>query len=310
MNFAQEELMSEVKSKFNKVKSRRNFASGLEAVLSSVGNNNGVNKISSELQEIKNIKITQIVPGQFQPRQNFEPSALQELSSSIAANGILQPILVRRISEENYEIIAGERRWRASQIAGLQEIPTIICNISDESALAFGLIENIQRQNLNPIEEATALKRLITDFKMTHEQVAESIGRSRTMVTNMLRLLNLTQSVQSLLVEKKLDVGHAKVLLTLPPEEQEKIALTIVNKEMSVRASERLVHLKKNEIIKNEIDLSLQSKSKEWGRALTEKLSYKTTVRIAESGSGEIVIHATSLEKIEYLINNLLRIVR
>ena len=202
------------------VSSHRRLGGGLDAILGAVNANSSDELLENSKQEFKKIMVNQLVPGQYQPRRQFDQKALEELSLSISKQGIIQPIVVRKINMSEYEIIAGERRWRAAQMAGLQQVPVIICNVTDESALAFSLIENIQRQDLNPIEEAVALKRLVEEFKMTHEQVAESVGRSRSMVTNMLRLLNLVPSVQQLLVEKKLDIGHARLLLVFSKDDQ------------------------------------------------------------------------------------------
>ena len=185
------------------------------------------------------------------------------------------------------------------------QIPVIVCNISDESALAFGLIENIQRKDLNPIEEAAALKRLIEEFKMTHEQVAGSIGRSRAVVSNMLRLLNLTPSVQELLTTKKLDIGHAKVLLVFSPEEQEELAQIIVDQKMTVRDAEKLTQRKKSGNLHSKRPTLPHPRCHEWSRALTDKLSSKARVRLDQSGSGKIVIQIESVEEVELLINKL-----
>lgn len=182
--------------------SRRSFGGGLDSVLNVINTDVKTFETQSKQEIVKCVVVHKILPGKFQPRKDFDPERLKDLASSIKKQGILQPIIVRECVDNEYEIIAGERRWRAAQMAGLQKVPVIICNISDESALAFGLIENIQRQDLNPIEEAVAIKRLIEEFKMTHEKVADSIGRSRAVVSNMLRLLNLTPSVQELLTRK------------------------------------------------------------------------------------------------------------
>lgn len=285
--------------------SRRTFGGGLKAVLGATNTNVAELKSDLKRQELKQVMVHQITPGKFQPRKDFNQIALQELSNSIAAQGILQPIVVRQFGFDEYEIITGERRWRAAQMAGLQQVPVIVCNISDESALAFGLIENIQRQDLNPIEEAAALKRLIEEFNMTHEQVAKSIGRSRAMVSNMLRLLNLTPSVQELLISKKLDVGHAKVLLVFTPDEQKEMALTIIARKMTVRAAEKLVQSKRAGSDKRVNANQAHPKCDEWGKALTKKLSFKVNVRLNETGLGKIVIRVESPEEVEWLIENL-----
>ncbi len=285
--------------------SRRSFGSGLEAVLGAVNAETSALKTQANQQTFKRVMVHHVVPGGFQPRKAFDPQLLKELSDSIAKQGILQPIVVREYGYDEYEIIAGERRWRAAQMAGLQQIPVIICNISDESALAFGLIENIQRQDLNPIEEALALKRLIEEFKMTHEKVAESIGRSRAAVSNLLRLLNLTPSVQGLLTTKKLDVGHAKVLLVFSPKEQEELAQIIIDQKMTVRDAEKLTQRKKGATNQARKSALPHPQCDEWSRLLTDKLSSKAIVKLNKSGSGKIVIKVESAEEVEWIIDNL-----
>lgn len=255
-------------------------------------------------KELKTVMVHQLSPGKYQPRREFDQAALKELSDSIASQGILQPIVARHAGNGEYEIIAGERRWRAAQIAGLQQVPVITCDISDESALAFSLIENIQRQDLNPIEEAFALKRLIEEFKMTHEQVAKSVGRSRAAVSNMLRLLNLTKTVQNQLVSKQLDVGHAKLLLVFEPEEQLEIANHIIEKKLTVRAAESLVKNRKSGH-ENKTLNQLHPDCERWGRALSKKLSTKVSVKLNQAGSGKITIQVDSPQEVEWLIDTL-----
>lgn len=281
---------------------RKNFGSGLEAVLGAVNLEVSVPKDNGK--ELKTVMVHQLSPGKYQPRREFDKEALQELSLSIASQGILQPIVVRSSGNNEYEIIAGERRWRAAQMAGLQQVPIIICNISDESALAFGLIENIQRQDLNPIEEAFALKRLIEEFNMTHEQVAKSVGRSRAVVSNMLRLLNLTQPVQDQLISKQLDVGHAKLLLVFTPEEQLEIANTIVERKLTVRDAERVV---KNYKLGNKTQIAdkYNPECERLSREFTKKLLANTSVKLNQSGSVKITVQVNSLDEAELLAKSL-----
>lgn len=282
---------------------RRNLNEGLEAVLGSLNSTNEL-LTSSQIRELKQVNVFNLVPGTYQPRREFDPIKLQELADSIATQGILQPIIVRKGLPNQYEIIAGERRWRAAQMAGLQQVPIIIYNISDEAALAFGLIENIQRQDLNPIEEAFALKRLIDDFKLTHEKVAQSIGRSRAMVSNTLRLLNLCKSVQELLIVKKLDVGHAKLLLIFDPKEQEEIAQIMIQKKMSVRAAENFIKAIKTGK-KNGDEDAIHSECEAWGRLLSKKLETNVSVKLNKKGIGKITIHMSSLDQFESFIKNI-----
>ncbi len=282
------------------VSSRRSFGSGLSAVLGAV--NTGTEEFNE--QELKQVMVHQIVSGKYQPRREFDEVSLQELADSIAVQGILQPIVVRKAGQDEYEIIAGERRWRAAQMAGLQRIPVIACDITDESALAFGLIENIQRKDLNPIEEAFALKRLIEEFGLTHEQVAKSIGRSRAVITNTLRLLNLTPAVQRLLINKEIDVGHAKVLMVFSPDEQEKIAATIVEKKLTVRAVERLIQLKKSGKAAFS-QVIWHPGCEQWSELLSSKLESTVSVQINQDGGGKVVIQIDSLDEIEWLVDHL-----
>ena len=187
------------------------------------------------------LNVAQLQPGKYQPRSYMDDAALQTLADSIKNQGIMQPILVREIAPDKFEIIAGERRWRASQIAGLMQVPVLVREIADESALAMALIENIQRENLNPLEEAQGIKRLIDEFAMTHEKAADAVGRSRAAVSNILRLLTLTHAVQELLLHNKLDMGHARALIGLDAAQQIMLANKVVQQNLSVRDVENLV---------------------------------------------------------------------
>ena len=195
---------------------------GLDALLA--GDESSANNTSS----LMTVAVTQLRPGKYQPRTHMDQASLASLADSIKAQGIMQPIVVRAIAQDQYEIIAGERRWRASQLAGLLEVPVIVKDIPDEAALAMALIENIQRENLNPIEEANGIKRLIDEFDMTHEAAAQAVGRSRSAVTNLLRLQNLHANVQEMLMQSQLDMGHARALLSLDGAKQIMAAEQIV----------------------------------------------------------------------------------
>lgn len=282
---------------------RKVLGSGLESVLKL--SNIETNTTSSQ-EELKRVMVNQLVPGTFQPRHDFDELSLKELSDSIAQRGILQPIIVRKTGKVGeYEIIAGERRWRAAMMAGLQQVPVVICNINNESALAFGLIENIQRQALNPIEEAMALKRLIDEFKMTHEKVAESIGRSRAVVTNTLRLLNLYAPVQEMLIAKKIEIGHAKLLLTLPDLEQLEIAETIFKKNMTVRETEKCLNHKKNINAPAHKMMNVNVRNKGLSTLLTKKVNTKAVVELNSFGAGRIIIHIASENELLKIIEKL-----
>ena len=211
---------------------KRGLGRGLDALLSST-------QTTATLST--NLPIKQIQPGQYQPRQHFDEDKLRELADSINTQGMIQPIVVRAIDDQDYEIIAGERRWRAAQLAGHTEVPVIIKTIDDQTAMALALIENMQRDDLKPLEEATAIQRLLNECNLTHQQVAESIGKSRATVSNLLRLLDLTLEVRSLLEQGALDMGHARALLGLTGEAQHQAAQQVVRKQLTVRATEALV---------------------------------------------------------------------
>ena len=213
----------------------RGLGRGLDALLS----NDADNQSSEETSNL--IALDKLISGKFQPRKNFNQDTLKELADSIKAQGIIQPILVRMISNNQYEIIAGERRWQAAKIANLKEVPVIIKDISDSTALAMALIENIQREDLNVIEEARGIKRLIDEFNITHEEAAEAVGKSRTTVSNILRLLNLCEHAQKALETKKIEMGHARAILSLSFIDQTKMCQKIINQQLTVREVEKAV---------------------------------------------------------------------
>lgn len=261
--------------------------------------------VVSHKNELCRLPIEQLQRGQFQPRKDMNPDALEELASSIRSQGIIQPIVVRPISDTMYEIIAGERRWRAAQLAGLAEVPTLIRRINDETAVALALIENIQREDLNPIEEAYALHRLLEEFNMTHQEVAEAVGRSRSAVSNILRLLNLHANVKTLLEHGDLEMGHARALLTLESDMQQKAAQLIVSKELSVREAEKIVKkiLSGKELTKSipSVDPNVQNLQNE----LSEKLGAKVAISYNKKGKGKLVINYHSLEELEGILEHI-----
>ena len=209
---------------------------GLDALLG------GVDQIAAQSDgELRYLPVATIRPGRYQPRTNMDETALTELADSIRTHGVVQPIVVRETPAGDYELIAGERRWRAAQLAGLDVIPSVVRRVADEIALAVGLIENIQRENLNPVEEANGLRRLLDEFGLTHQQVADSIGRSRAAVSNLLRLLNLDPAVRVHLENGRLEAGHARAILSLPREQQLAAADTVIQQRFSVRQTEQLV---------------------------------------------------------------------
>ena len=253
------------------------------------------------------LNVAQLQPGKYQPRSHMDEAALQTLADSIKNQGIMQPILVREVAEDKFEIIAGERRWRASQMAGLTQIPVLVRDIADESALAMALIENIQRENLNPLEEAQGIKRLIDEFAMTHEQAAEAVGRSRAAVSNTLRLLSLSHSVQELLMQNKLDMGHARALIGLEAAQQIMLANKIVQQQLSVRDVENLVkklgaeaQAKPHKISVNRDVLALQN-------SLSEKIGASVSISANTNGSGKLKINYNNLDQLDEIIKKISR---
>lgn len=269
---------------------------GLDALLA------GDIEAASDNDGLRMLRVGQMQPGKYQPRSHMDATALQTLADSIKSQGIMQPILVREVAPEKYEIIAGERRWRASQKAGLTEVPVLVREIEDESALEMALIENIQRENLNPLEEALGIKRLVDEFAMTHEKAANAVGRSRVAVSNLLRLLTLADGVQSMVMENKLDMGHARALVGLDAVQQVMLANKIVQQALSVREVENLVkkvglETKPNSQKKpvNHDVLALQT-------ALSEKLGTGVSISAKASGAGTLKINYSNLDQLDALI--------
>ena len=242
------------------------------------------------------MKLDQLQRGQFQPRSKFNESKLDELTQSISSHGVIQPLVVRQISPNQFEIIAGERRWRAAKQAGLNEVPVVVRDIDDQVALAIALIENIQRDSLTPIEEAKALSRLIQDFKMTHEEVSQVIGRSRSAVSNLLRLLKLSDAVKVLLENGEIEMGHARTLLPLPKDLQIKLAQEVAIRELSVRQTEVLVRQALNPNPKNINKISPQWL--EMTKSLSKRLNSKAEIKPGKGDSGKIIIHFDSKESL------------
>lgn len=278
---------------------------GLDALLA--GDMGSVGEADSLLM----LKVEQLQPGKYQPRSYMDDAALQTLAASIKTQGIMQPILVRQLSDEQYEIIAGERRWRASQLAGLKEVPVLVREIADEAALAMALIENIQRENLNPLEEAQGIKRLIDEFAMTHEKAAEAVGRSRVAVSNLLRLLTLTLPVQEMLMQGKLDMGHARTLIGLDGAQQVMLAEQIVYNDLSVREAENLVK-KFNE----QSDKPTQKKAQapklnqdilRLQESLSDQLGATVSIKAGNNGAGTLKISYANLDQLDEIIAKIAR---
>ena len=250
------------------------------------------------------LPVARIRPGRYQPRTRMGQEALAELAASIQSQGLMQPVLVRPVDRARYELIAGERRWRAAQMAGLQEIPALVREVADESALAMSLIENIQRENLNPMEEAAGLQRLADEFRMTHEQVADAVGRSRSATTNLLRLLRLTKPVQAMVMEGVLEMGHARALLSLEGARQIEAANRIAARGLSVREAEALAgHLQKGPAARRKprVDRDLARLEEE----VSSRLGTTVEIRAGPKGSGKIVVHYSGLEHLDQLLKKL-----
>jgi len=264
---------------------------------------NAASGSSSGRDSLRSLPLDLISPGPYQPRSIFDVDRLEELAASIRQQGVIQPVVVRASGDDKYELIAGERRWRAAQIAGIDKIPAIVRDVSDEIAIAMALVENIQREDLNPIEEATALRRLVDEFQMTHQEAGDAVGRSRSAVSNLLRLLELSEEVRELVDARHLEMGHARALLTLEPSLQAKAAREVVSKCLSVRETERLVRRLKNPPIKKTqvIDPDIQH--------LQDKLSEKLCARVKlthnSGGKGKMVIAYNSADELDGILEQM-----
>ena len=289
---------------------KRGLGRGLDALLSPRGS---MESAESNLNEqLRILPVDVVVRGQYQPREKMDPQALEELANSIRKQGVIQPIVVRSLKgTENYEIIAGERRWRATQLAGLHEIPAIIKDVSDQTAMCLALIENIQREDLNPIDEARALSRLLQEFEMTHDAAAEAVGRSRSTVTNILRLLELHPEVQKMLGTGLLEMGHARAILAATKENQVEMAKKVVKQGLSVRATEKLIRNlqakgAKEKSGKNRSTLQLLDPNL---RSLQEDLSGRLGAAVAikhhKSGKGILEIRYHSLDELNGILTRI-----
>lgn len=284
---------------------RKALGRGMAALLSGGLDDMVAPKAGSKSKEVlRDLPVELLQRGRYQPRTHMDQTALEELAKSIQAQGIIQPIIVRPLSGDNYEIIAGERRWRAAQIAGLDKVPAVIRDIPDETAIAVSLIENIQRENLNPIEEAMALQRLATEFKLTHEQAADSVGRSRAAVTNLLRLLSLNPNVRELLENGTLDMGHGRALLALEGNAQSKAAKDVVRKDLSVRETEALVRrmLGKKGGKSSKKKTGLDADTRALQESLSDKLGAKVKFHVGAKGAGSLTIEYNSNDELEGIL--------
>ncbi|MDC7702389.1 ParB/RepB/Spo0J family partition protein [Vogesella indigofera] len=270
---------------------------GLDALLSTV---------ESVDDRLTALAIERIRPGKYQPRSQIDDAALEELTASIRAQGVIQPVVVREVGLGDYELIAGERRWRASRKAGLAEIPAVIRCVSDEAALAMGLIENIQRQELDPIEEARGLKRLIDEFALTHEAAAEAVGRSRSAVSNLLRLLALPEPVQQMLHDGRLEMGHARALLPLPVLEQISLAHQIAADGLTVREVEQKAQQQDGKVgRKPAAPVRQDADVRRLAETLSEQLGMSVSLRNAARGNGKLIIEYANLDELDRLLEKL-----
>ena len=276
----------------------RGLGRGLDALLSNEGDN-----VSSKIETTNVMPLSQLTPGKFQPRKNFNQDSLKELAESIKAQGIIQPILVRMTSNNQFEIIAGERRWQAAKIAKLDEVPVVVKDIPDSTALAMALIENIQREDLNVIEEARGIKRLIDEFNITHEAAAEAVGKSRAAVSNTLRLLSLCEHAQYALETNKIEMGHARAILSLSPIDQAMMCQKIVNQKLTVREVEKEVSegSTKKTSTKQSKDHDIQRLENE----LSDRFGTNISISHKQSGKGSINFRYSNLDELERIIAKL-----
>lgn len=257
-------------------------------------------------EHLKQLPISTIQPGQFQPRRMFKQEQLEELAASIRAQGIIQPLIVRTIAPQKYELIAGERRWRAAQLAGLQTVPVVVKDLPDQTVLAMALIENIQREDLNPIEEANAIHRLAEEFDLTHQAVADTIGRSRAAVTNLLRLLNLPEDVKRLLETGQLEMGHARALLTLDTSQQRSFAQKIIAEQLSVRETEQLIRDAQSASSEPATTKHVDPDILRLERELSERLGASVQVHHQpKTGNGKVVIKYSNIDILEGILEHI-----
>ena len=273
---------------------QKGLGRGLDALLAA---NN-----TPETQRQEVLPVASLQPGKYQPRTRMDPGSLEELAASIKAQGLIQPISVRPLEAGRYEIIAGERRWRAAQIAGMDELPVLIRDVPDDAALAMSLIENIQREDLNPLEEAAGMQRLIDEFQMTHQQAADAVGRSRSAASNLLRLLHLAKPAQDMLMAGDIEMGHARALLPLSRGEQGRIAALVADKGFSVRETERLVARELNPSVKNRGDRKPNRDLVRLEDELSDRLGATVKISGNRKGGGSLTIRFGSFDQLDGLL--------
>lgn len=286
---------------------RRGLGRGLDALLAtsqSASRNDDGDTASSQSSELKKVPIEFLQPGKYQPRKDMSPEALEELASSIRSQGIIQPIVVRAVNIDKYEIIAGERRWRAAQLAQLDLVPCLIKDVADEAAVAIALIENIQREDLNAMEEAQALDRLMNEFELTHLEVAEAVGKSRTTITNLLRLNNLNDDVKLLVEHGDIEMGHARALLALEGEEQSDAAQIVSGKALTVRDTEKLVR-KILEPAEPKPPKEIDPDVKSLVNKLSDNLGAKVSIDHNAKGKGKLVINFNDLDQLDGILSRI-----
>lgn len=292
---------------------KRGLGRGLDALLSSSREDLDSNETpvaagaeaGDEQSSLRELPLESIEPGRYQPRRDMSPEALEELSASIKAQGVMQPIVVRPIGEERYEIIAGERRWRAAKLAEMTEIPAVVRDVPDDAAIAMALIENIQREDLNPMEEAMALHRLQTEFELTQQQVAEAVGKSRSTVTNLLRLMKLSDEVKRMLEYGDLEMGHARALLALEGEDQLDAAKQVISKALSVRETEQLVKKLTQPDTPKATPAKPDERLTSLSTQLSERFSVPVQIKANAAGKGRITLNFKSQEELEQLLSRL-----
>ncbi|MGB5571087.1 MAG: ParB/RepB/Spo0J family partition protein [Sedimenticolaceae bacterium] len=290
---------------------KRGLGRGLDALLGA-SQPTAVEEQTAESPAVSNpgtvhsLPVDLIKRGRYQPRRNFDEDRLRELADSISAQGMVQPIVVRPTGKKEYEIVAGERRWRAAQLAGLSEVPVVVKDVDDQSAMAMALIENIQRDDLNPLEEATALHRLLNEFELTHQQVAQAVGKSRTTVTNLIRLLDLNPEVKELLDRGQLEMGHARALLALSGVSQTEAAAQVAAKGLSVRETEALVRRLNQPKVPAAAQVEEQDPDvRRLLSDLTERLGAKVALQQGTGGKGRLLISYNSLDELEGILDHI-----
>lgn len=286
---------------------KRGLGRGLDALLGVASKTPDTMEEARVTGQLQQLPVEQLQRGKYQPRKDIRQEALEELANSIKAQGVMQPIVVRPIGKQKYEIIAGERRWRATQLAGLDTVPAIIRDIDDNAAIAMALIENIQREDLNPIEEAFALQRLQDEFELTQQQVADAVGRSRAMVANLLRLLNLSEETKKMLANGDIEMGHARALLALDVSQQTRTAKEVIRRGLSVRQTEGLVRqLGKNASgIHKKSTIKTDPNINKLQHQLSEKLGASVVIEHATKGHGKLIVSYNSLDELDGILKHI-----